>query len=81
LCARGESVYALSSQRIMIAGAGSAGIGVVQVLMQATMEQGASEEEANPRSLLRINLDCWAWREWTNCRKNKPCLHAVREVA
>ena len=36
----------LGDQRILIAGAGSAGIGVAQVLKQAMMEQGRSEEEA-----------------------------------
>lgn len=46
LRAKGEPVTALGDQRILIAGAGSAGIGVVQVLKQAMIEQGRSEEEA-----------------------------------
>lgn len=46
LRAKGESVDALGDQRIVIAGAGSAGIGVAQVLKQAMMEQGRTEEEA-----------------------------------
>jgi malate dehydrogenase (oxaloacetate-decarboxylating)(NADP+) len=47
LRARGEEVMSLGSQRIVIAGAGSAGIGIAQVLKQAMLEQGRSEEEAN----------------------------------
>jgi len=46
LRAKGESVESLGDQRIVIAGAGSAGIGVAQVLKQAMMEQGKTEEEA-----------------------------------
>jgi malate dehydrogenase (oxaloacetate-decarboxylating)(NADP+) len=46
LRAKGEAVEALGDQTIVIAGAGSAGIGVAQVLKQAMMEQGKSEEEA-----------------------------------
>jgi malic enzyme len=40
LRARGEDIGDLSKQRILIAGAGSAGIGVAQVLMEAMLEQG-----------------------------------------
>lgn len=46
LRAKGESVSTLGDQRILIAGAGSAGIGVAQVLKQAMIEQGRSEEDA-----------------------------------
>jgi malate dehydrogenase (oxaloacetate-decarboxylating)(NADP+) len=46
LRAKGEPVTALGDQRILIAGAGSAGIGVAQVLKQAMIEQGRTEEEA-----------------------------------
>ena len=46
LRAKGDGVKSLGEQRIAIAGAGSAGIGIAQVLMQAMMEQGMSEEEA-----------------------------------
>jgi len=46
LRAKGEKPTALGDQRILIAGAGSAGVGVAQVLMQAMMEHGRSEEEA-----------------------------------
>lgn len=46
LRAKGDEVNALGDQRIVIAGAGSAGIGVAQVLKQAMMEQGRTEEEA-----------------------------------
>lgn len=44
--AKGEDVTSLGDQRILIAGAGSAGIGIVQVLYQAMLEQGYSEEHA-----------------------------------
>jgi malate dehydrogenase (oxaloacetate-decarboxylating)(NADP+) len=46
LRAKGVSVDALGDQKIVIAGAGSAGIGISQVLMQAMLEQGRSQEEA-----------------------------------
>lgn len=46
LRASGAGVDALGDQRILIAGAGSAGIGIAQVLMQAMVEQGRSAEEA-----------------------------------
>lgn len=46
LRARGEDVTALGDQRILIAGAGSAGIGIAQVLQDAMIEQGRTEEEA-----------------------------------
>lgn len=46
LRARGEDVNSLGDQRILIAGAGSAGVGVAHVLLQAMMEQGKSEEHA-----------------------------------
>jgi malate dehydrogenase (oxaloacetate-decarboxylating)(NADP+) len=46
LRAKGVGVEALGDQKIVIAGAGSAGIGISQVLMQAMVEQGRSEEEA-----------------------------------
>jgi malate dehydrogenase (oxaloacetate-decarboxylating)(NADP+) len=47
LRAKGEDVTSLGDQRIAIAGAGSAGIGIAQVLYQAMLEQGCSEEKAN----------------------------------
>lgn len=43
---RGDDVTALSNERILIAGAGSAGIGVANSLMQAMMHQGKTEKEA-----------------------------------
>jgi malate dehydrogenase (oxaloacetate-decarboxylating)(NADP+) len=46
LRAKGEEPTALGEQRILIAGAGSAGIGVAQVLYQAMLEHGRTEEEA-----------------------------------
>lgn len=46
LRAKGADVNDLGKQRIVIAGAGSAGIGVAQVLMQAIIEQGTPEKEA-----------------------------------
>ena len=46
LRAKGEGSKDLAEQRILIAGAGSAGIGVAGVLMQAMVEQGLSKEEA-----------------------------------
>jgi malate dehydrogenase (oxaloacetate-decarboxylating)(NADP+) len=44
--AKGDDVNSLGEQRIAIAGAGSAGIGIAQVLKQAMIEQGCSEEKA-----------------------------------
>jgi malate dehydrogenase (oxaloacetate-decarboxylating)(NADP+) len=44
--AKGEEVTALGDQRIVIVGAGSAGMGIAQVLKQAMVEQGRTEEEA-----------------------------------
>ena len=46
LRAKGEPVTALGDQRIVIAGAGSAGIGIAQVLQDAMVEQGRTREEA-----------------------------------
>jgi len=46
LRAKGDEVTSLGDQRIVIAGAGSAGIGIAQVLLQAMMEQGRTYEEA-----------------------------------
>jgi len=46
LRARGDDVTALASERILIAGAGSAGIGVANSLMQAMMHQGMTQENA-----------------------------------
>jgi malic enzyme len=46
LRAKGDVVTALGEQKILIAGAGSAGIGIAQVLKQAMVEQGRTEEEA-----------------------------------
>lgn len=43
---RGEDVQSLGQQRILIAGAGSAGIGIAQVLKDAMIEQGTSEQQA-----------------------------------
>jgi len=49
LRAKGENVNTLGDQRILIAGAGSAGIGVAQVLVQAMVEQGRTQEEAKKK--------------------------------
>ena len=46
LRAKGEPVTALGDQRIVIAGAGSAGIGIAQVLQDAMIEQGRTKDEA-----------------------------------
>jgi malate dehydrogenase (oxaloacetate-decarboxylating)(NADP+) len=46
LRAKGESPTSLGDQRILIAGAGSAGMGVAQVLYQAMIEHGRSPMEA-----------------------------------
>eukprot|EP00536_Pseudo-nitzschia_multiseries_P012549 jgi/Psemu1/298150/fgenesh1_pm.485_\ len=46
LRAKGADVNTLGDQRILIAGAGSAGIGIAQVLYEAMLEQGYSEESA-----------------------------------
>ncbi|GKY93795.1 hypothetical protein MPSEU_000346700 [Mayamaea pseudoterrestris] len=46
LRAKGQDVTALGQQKIVIAGAGSAGIGIAYVLLQAMIEQGMSEEDA-----------------------------------
>lgn len=43
---KGARPDALGDERILIAGAGSAGIGVAQVLLQAMVEQGWTPEEA-----------------------------------
>jgi len=43
---KGQDVTALGDQRIAITGAGSAGIGVAQVLLKAMMEHGRTFEEA-----------------------------------
>ena len=44
--AKGDDVTNLKDQRIVIAGAGSAGIGIAQVVRQAMIEQGCTDEEA-----------------------------------
>lgn len=44
--AKGEEVTSLGDQRILIVGAGSAGIGIAQVLHGAMLEQGYTEEQA-----------------------------------
>lgn len=44
--AKGQDVKSLGEERIVIAGAGSAGIGVGTVLLQAMVEQGRTVEEA-----------------------------------
>jgi len=46
LRAKGAEVTSLGDEKIVIAGAGSAGIGVATVLLQAMLEQGRDEEEA-----------------------------------
>jgi len=46
LRAKGEDVNSLGDQRIAVVGAGSAGIGIAQVVYQAMLEQGHSEEKA-----------------------------------
>ncbi|EJK44344.1 hypothetical protein THAOC_37124 [Thalassiosira oceanica] len=46
LRAKGQCPTTLGNERILIAGAGSAGIGVGQVLLQAMIEHGLSEEDA-----------------------------------
>ena len=46
LRAKGEAPTSLGDQRILVAGAGSAGIGVAQVLAQAMVEHGRTKEEA-----------------------------------
>jgi len=52
LRAKGEDVNALGDQRILIAGAGSAGIGVAQVLVQAMVEQGHTLDAARSKILI-----------------------------
>ena len=49
---RGESTENLKDQRIMIAGAGSAGIGVASAILLAMEKQGLSSEQANKRFLI-----------------------------
>jgi len=46
LRAKGDDVTQLGEQRIVIAGAGSAGIGIAQVLAQAMVEEGRTAEAA-----------------------------------
>jgi malate dehydrogenase (oxaloacetate-decarboxylating)(NADP+) len=49
---RGESTENLKDQRIMIAGAGSAGIGVASAILLAMEKQGLSSEQAKKRFLI-----------------------------
>lgn len=53
---RGESPDSLKDQRIMIAGAGSAGIGVASAILLAMMKQGVSKEDAK-KSFLIVDKD------------------------
>ena len=46
LRAKGQAVTTLGEERIVILGAGSAGIGIAQVLKLGMMEQGLSSEQA-----------------------------------
>mmetsp|Transcript_13257 Transcript_13257/g.32399 ORF Transcript_13257/g.32399 Transcript_13257/m.32399 type:complete len:619 (-) Transcript_13257:1823-3679(-) len=46
LVSMGQSAHDFPSQRFLIAGAGSAGVGVANMLLQGVMAQGLSEEEA-----------------------------------
>ena len=59
LRAKGEEPTALGDQIILIAGAGSAGVGVAQVLMQAMMEHGRSVEEAKKCSFVADERANW----------------------
>lgn len=52
LRAKGEAVTALGDQTILIVGAGSAGIGIAQVLQQAMHEQGKTEHEVKDKFLV-----------------------------
>jgi malic enzyme len=47
LRAKGQLVTSLGDERIVIVGAGSAGIGIGQVLKQAMIEQGRSIDDAS----------------------------------
>ena len=47
LRAKGDDIESLGKQRILIAGAGSAGIGIAQVLKEAMLEQGCDEQIAS----------------------------------
>jgi len=48
----GQSVHNLPDQRVLVAGAGSAGVGVASMIAQGMMMQGLSEEEALSRFCL-----------------------------
>jgi len=48
----GQSVHNLPEQRVLVAGAGSAGVGVASMIAQGMMMQGLSEEEALSRFCL-----------------------------
>lgn len=56
LRAKGDEVTSLGDQKILIVGAGSAGIGIAQVLMEAMIEQGRTKEEAR-RAFFVVDQD------------------------
>ena len=55
--AKGQDVNSLGDQRIVIVGAGSAGIGIGQVLYQAMLEQGCCSEEQAKNAFYVVDQD------------------------
>lgn len=78
LRAKGADVDDLGDQRIVIAGAGSAGIGVAQVLMQAMVEQGRTEEEAK-KAFYIVDQDGLLGIERTNEYSPEQAVFAIKE--
>ncbi|KAJ1495956.1 hypothetical protein T484DRAFT_1607303 [Baffinella frigidus] len=56
LVSKGETPEALSHQRILVAGAGSAGCGVAMMLAQGMMKQGLTADQAHANFVLMDNI-------------------------
>lgn len=71
LRATGAGVDSLGDQRIAIVGAGSAGIGIAHVLMQAMIEQGRSEEEAKKAFYIVDQYGLLGTERWNELTKEQ----------